>query len=105
MKAWVMKADTYFQLNPMAKEAIKFVTLYLEGVAHEWWHHDTITLGHDQINTYAEFIERLIDRFDGKDPKLSFKDLAQLRQTGSVDQYITEFQKLSVLVTNIYERR
>ena len=105
-QAWVMKADTYFQLNPMSEEeAIKFVALHLEGVAHEWWHHDTITLGHDQINTYVEFIEKVIDGFDGKDPKLNFKNLAQLRQTGSVDQYIAEFLKLFVLVTNIFERR
>ena len=81
-----MKADTYFQLNPMPKEeAIKFTALHLEGVVHEWWHHDTITLGHDQIKTYAEFIERLIERFDGKDPELNFKDLAWLRQMGSID--------------------
>ena len=86
-----MKADTYFQLNPMPEEAIKFAALHLEGIAHEWWHHDTITLGHDQINTYEEFTERLIDRFDGKDPELNFKNLAQLRQTESVDQYIAEF--------------
>ena len=76
----------------------------MEGVAHEWWHHGTITLGYDQIKTYAEFKERLIERFDGKDSELNFKDLAQLRQTGSVDQFIAEFQKLSVLVTNISKR-
>lgn len=64
-----------------------------------------ITLGHDQINTYAEFTKILIDWFDGKDLELNFKDLAQLRQTGSVDQYIAEFQKISVLVTDISERR
>ena len=58
----VIKADTYFQLNPIPEEAtIKFAALHLEAVAHEWWHHDTITLGHDQINTYAEFTERLIE--------------------------------------------
>ena len=58
------------------EEAIKFVALHLEGVVHEWWHHITITLGHDQVNTYAEFTKRLTNRFDGKDPKLNFKDLA-----------------------------
>ena len=64
-QAWVMKSDTYFQLNPMPEEkAIKFAVLHLEGVAHEWWHHGTITLGHDQINTYAKFTERLIEQFD-----------------------------------------
>ena len=47
--------------------------------------------GIDQLKTYAEFTEKLIERFDGKDPKLNFKDLAQLRQTGLVDQFIVEF--------------
>ena len=61
-QAWVMKADTYFQLNPMPKEeSINFVVLHLEGVAHEWWYHGTITLGHDQINTYEKFTKRLIE--------------------------------------------
>ena len=69
----------------LEEEAIKFVALHLEGVAHEWWHHDTITLGHDQINTHVKFTERLINQFDGKDLELNFKDLAQLRQTGLVD--------------------
>ena len=67
------------------RRAIKFAALHLEGVAHEWWHHGTITLGHDQINTYVEFTEKLIERFDGKDSELNFKELAQLKQTGSVD--------------------
>ena len=80
-QAWVMKAYTYFQLNPMLEEGIKFAALHLEGIAHEWWHHDTITLGHNQINTYVEFTKRLIDRFDGKDPIANFKELAQLKQT------------------------
>ena len=36
-QSWVLKADTYFQLNPMPKEeAIKFAALRLEGVAQEW---------------------------------------------------------------------
>ena len=33
-QSWVLKANTYFQLNPMPEEeAIKFATLHLEGVA------------------------------------------------------------------------
>ena len=58
---------------------------------HEWWHHGTIMLGHDQVNTYAEFTERLIDRFDGKALELNSKELTQLRQIGLVDQFITKF--------------
>ena len=75
-KAWVLKVDTYFQLNSMpAEEAIQFSSLHLKGVAQEWWHYDLVTLGHDQVTSYVEFTERLIDRFDGKDLKLNFKEL------------------------------
>ena len=63
------------------EETIKFVTLYLEGITHEWWHHDMFTLGHDWVSSYAKFMERLIDLFDGMDLKLNFKEFAQLKET------------------------
>lgn len=56
------------------------------------------------IGTYVEFTEKLIDRFDSKDPELHLKDLTQLKQTGTVEQYISEFEKLAILVTEISER-
>ncbi|XP_059073754.1 uncharacterized protein LOC131874408 [Cryptomeria japonica] len=105
-RTWVQKLDTYFQLNPMLEEdAIKYAALHLDGSAHEWWHHGMVTLAHNQIDTYAEFTERLIDRFDMKDPELHFMELAQLRQWGPINSYISDFQRLSVLVTDISERR
>jgi hypothetical protein len=72
-------------------EAICFVTLHLEGEAHEWWYHGLVTLGHGRITSYREFTDRLMDRFDRKDPEIHFKDLAQLRQTGIAEAFITEF--------------
>ena len=60
-------------------EAISFATLHLEGEAHEWWYHGLVTLGHSRIISYREFTDRLMDRFDRKDPKIHFRDLAQLR--------------------------
>lgn len=64
-----------------------------------------VTIGHDQITSYVEFTERLIERFDRKDPKLHFKELVQLKQLGPLENYISEFQRLSVLVTDISQRR
>jgi hypothetical protein len=49
-------------------EAISFATLHLEGEAHEWWYHGLVTLGHSRITSYTEFTDRLMDRFDRKDP-------------------------------------
>ena len=79
----VQKLDTYLQLNPKREmDAIKFATMYLEGKAHDWWYHGLTTLGLNQITTYTEFTQRLMDMFDQGDPKLHFRELTQLMQTG-----------------------
>lgn len=105
-QAWVQKLDTYFKLNPMTElEAINFATLHFDGEAHEWWYHGLVTLGHNQITSYLEFTEMLMERFDRRDPKLHFRDLTQLRQTGSVEAFIVEFQQKAVVVFDISEHR
>ena len=52
------------------EEAIKYAAIHLDGPAHEWWHHGMVTLGHNQITSYEEFNEMLIERFDTRDPEL-----------------------------------
>jgi hypothetical protein len=95
-RSWVQKLDTYYKLNQMTEtKAISFTTLHLEGEAHEWWYHGLVTLGHSCITSYREFTERLMDRFDRRDPEIHFRDLAQLRQTGTTEAFITEFQRVA----------
>jgi hypothetical protein len=72
---------------------------------HEWWHHGPVTLGHSHITSYKEFTERIMDRFDRRDPEIHFKDLAQLRQIGTQEAFITKFQRVAVAVTDISEPR
>jgi hypothetical protein len=62
-------------------------------------------LGHSHITSYREFTERLMDRFDRRDPEIHFRDLAQLRQTGTPEAFITEFQRVAMAVTDISEPR
>ena len=86
-------------------DAIKFVTMYLEGKAHDWWYHGLTTLGHNQIVAYTKFTQKLIDRFDQGDPELHFRELTQLKQTGSSEIYIEEFQRLAVMVRDVSQSR
>lgn len=91
-RAWLQKLDTYFSLNPMfEEEAIKFATLHLESVVHEWWYHGMVTQGHDSITTLEEFNQRLMERFDRKDPKIYLRELAQLRQDDTIEHYVAVF--------------
>ena len=79
-RTWVQKLDTYFQLNPMIEtDAIKLDTLHLDGESHEWWYHGLVTLGRNTITSYPDFTQRLIERFDRKDPEVHFRELAHLK--------------------------
>jgi len=49
-------------------KAINFATLHLEGEAHQWWYHGLVMVGHSHITSYLEFTERLMERFDRRDP-------------------------------------
>ena len=84
-------------------DAIKLATLHLDGEAHEWWYHGLVTLGHNTITSYTDFTQRLIERFDRKDPEVHFRELAQLKQTGSADAFILEFQRITVHDDDVHE--
>jgi hypothetical protein len=62
-----------------------------------------VSLGHSHITSYLEFTKRLMERFDRRDPELHFRDLTQLRQTGSIEAFITEFQRKAMAVSDISE--
>ncbi|XP_059066288.1 uncharacterized protein LOC131857619 [Cryptomeria japonica] len=105
-QAWIQKLNTYLNLSPMTEnDAVQFAILHLEGLAHEWWYHGTLTQGHDGITTYDEFTQKLIKRFERKHPQKDFKELTLLRQRGTVEEYITEFQKICVRVSGVDEDR
>ena len=63
------------------------------------------TQGHDQVTTFDDFSQRVIDRFDLKDDEEYFKELSKLKQTKSVNEYIEEFQKVAIMVPNMSEKR
>ena len=102
----MQKLDTYYKLNQMTKiEAINFATLHLRGEAHKWWYHGLVTLGHSRITSYREFTDRLMDRFDRRNPEIHFRYLAQLRQTGTTEEFISDFQWVALEVTDISKPR
>lgn len=80
MQAWVHKIDTFLALRPMIEvEAIKYATLHLEGAAHGWWYHGMVTLQQNQVTSYQDFVDKLVERFDKKDQEVYFRELAQLK--------------------------
>lgn len=104
--AWLQKLNTYFTLSPMTEEnALQFAILHLEGATHEWWHNGLVSLGHQSINSYGEFSQKLTNRFDEKDSEWYFQELVLLKQTGTVDEFISQFQELSVMIPDLPQKR
>jgi hypothetical protein len=46
-----------------------------------------------------------MERFDRRDPELHFRHLTELRQTGSIEAFISKFQRKAVAVSDISEHR
>ena len=46
-----------------------------------------------------------MEQFDRKDPEIHFRELAQLKQTGSAEAFISEFQRVAVMVTDVSKSR
>ena len=64
-----------------------------------------MTLGHNTISSYNDFTQRLMERFDKRDLEIHFRELSQLKQIGSVEAFISEFQRVAVMVTDMSESR
>ena len=62
-------------------------------------------MGHNTIHSYREFTQKLMERFNRKDPEIHFRELAQLKQTDSAEAFISEFQRIAVMVTDVSESR
>ena len=53
------------------------------------------------MTSYAEFTRRLMERFDWRDPEQHFVELMRLKQTGSLETYIADFLRVSVMVPDL----
>ena len=56
-------------------------------------------IGSQTIHSYGEFTQKLMAWFDRKDPEIHFRELAQLKQTGSAKSFISKFQRIAIMVT------
>ena len=100
--AWLQKLSVHFQLNPMVEEdALKMLNLHIEREASDWCFHGLRTLGHYHILSYEVLSNALIERFERKDPELPFKELAQLKQVGTREAYMLEFENILVMVSDV----
>eukprot|EP00253_Pinus_taeda_P028551 PITA_28551 len=91
--AWIAKMEQYFNLNNILDNETQLMvgSMYLDNEWWQWWE------WHQRFNapflTWDKFKKALTDCFD---PESSFLGrLTKLRQTDTVDEYITAFEALA----------
>ena len=62
-----------------------------------------VTQDHGIVHSYADFSEWLIARFE-RNVELYYRELALIRQTGHVEAYINEFQRVAVMVPQMPQK-
>ncbi|XP_042051368.1 uncharacterized protein LOC121796622 [Salvia splendens] len=95
LEGWLMRADFFFEIGRVPEsERVRVAALHLEGRALQW-HKGIVTLHGDVAyrswNCYANGRAARFGTHAYADPLL---DLCNLRQTGSLQEYMDEFEEL-----------
>ena len=82
------------QLTDPDEQVLAAVELHT-GDATSWWYNLAILGNHPE--TFEEYKTMLLDRFEGMDCELlAFTDLEGLKQVGTVESYIVQFESLAI---------
>ena len=85
--------EQYFKLNRILDDATQLMlgSMYLDSERWQWWEWHQHCTG--PFRTWTQFTKALKNRFEQEDSFLG--RLTKLRQTGTVDEYITAFEALA----------
>ncbi|CAA0843096.1 Unknown protein, partial [Striga hermonthica] len=88
-EAWLNRAVQYFDLNETeGHDRVKYAAYYLDGEANVWW----------QWLTSNDFERELLTRYGSSNYHNDDEVLSRIRQTGSLRDYLKEFERLACRV-------
>ena len=92
MHRWLYKCNQYFEIEDIEEsDKLKLASYYLDGIAL-YWHQNFMRNINNQRVSWGEYVEALCYRFGGqKDP---MEDLIDLKQVGTLETYIHDFDVL-----------
>jgi hypothetical protein len=93
-KNWISQWETYFKFVPLDDlERASYASTTLEGAAVVWWN-DFKAIKGDSVS-WSEFTSELLAHFQPANSQdLAADELINLRQSGSVLQYVMDFKRL-----------
>ena len=99
---WISRAEHYFARHDLDREEwVDFASYYLLGKANQWWRWLKSTYARERRRLgWSRFTKEMVDRF-GPPSLVNYEgQLAKIKQEGSLEHYLEEFERLSELVSN-----
>ncbi|MCI16592.1 retrotransposon gag protein, partial [Trifolium medium] len=89
---WISRAEIYFRVQGTIPEVrVKLAQLCMEGSTIHFFNS---LIGEDEDLTWEQLKEALLGRYGGHGEGDVYEQLTELKQGGTVDEYITEFEYL-----------
>lgn len=97
----IMRTATYFKVQGTSEEVkIRLTKLGMEGATIHWF--NLLCETEDNLSLLKQ---ALIERYGGRQCDNPFEELKDLKQSGSVDEYITQFEYVSSQVGRLPEEQ
>ncbi|KAJ1422761.1 Retrotransposon gag domain [Sesbania bispinosa] len=100
---WITRAETYFEVQNTSDEVkVKLAKLSMDGYTIHWFNLWKETEDH---LTWPKLKQALIEQYGGRCFDNPFEELSDLRQIGSIEEYIAEFELISSQVGRLPEEQ
>jgi hypothetical protein len=100
-QGWIQKATLYFDVNRTPEDVrLRLAQLSMVGVAQHWF--TVISQVRDSLS-WSDFKSELLQRFSGLEIQNPYEQLATIKQSDSIYDYIDDFEYLLSLVPRLPE--
>lgn len=100
---WISRAEIYFRVQDTTPELkVNLAQLCMEGPTIHFFNS---LIGEDEDLTWVKLKEALLERYGGHGDGDVYEQLTELRQEGTVEEYITEFEYLTAQIPKLPDKQ
>jgi hypothetical protein len=100
---WISRAEVYFRVQGTRPEVkVCLAHLCMEGATIHFFNS---LINDDEELTWEQLKQALLERYGGHGDGDVYEQLTELKQTGNVDEYITEFEYLTAQIPRLPDKQ
>jgi hypothetical protein len=100
---WISRAEVYFKVHDTSPELkVNLAQLCMEGATIHFFNS---LIGEDECMTWTQLKEALLNRYGGHGDGDVYEQLTDLKQDGTVEEYINEFEYLTAQIPKLPDKQ